>query len=223
MGEPITNDQIIPPDFRLLPVPMPPMLPNVVGVNGDNRFFGLNYEGSKPFWSDGRAGATFSYYAAYEPYIDHLAMVIHLLDANLGHDDEPPAHSLLIDRRESAVYIGSYGKVCRFLQEQHPPRCLPTPEEIEEANKRLAEMERMSLDQFRELGMFEFVFGPKPEQQDQCAELVAWLDQYINEELIQSYVAAGERGQFQAFYHLDRFRRRIEHSRDINTSSHLTH
>lgn len=223
MEEPITNDLMIPPDFRLLPVSMPPMLPSVAGVKSDSRFFRLNYEGSKPFWSDGRAGATFSYYAAYEPYVDHLAMAIHLLDASLGHDDEPPAHSLLIDRRESAVYIGDYGKVCRFLQEQHPPRRPPTPEEIEEVNKRLAEMDRMSLDQLRELGIFEFVFGPKPEQQDQCAEMVAWLDQYINEELIQSYVAAAERGEFQALYNLDRFRQRVEYSRDINSSSNLTH
>jgi hypothetical protein len=173
MEEPITNDLMIPPDFRLLPVPMPPMLPGVAGVKSDSRFFRLNYEGSKPFWSDGRAGATFSYCAAYEPYVDHLVMAIHFFDASLGHDDEPPAHSLLIDRRESAVYIGVYGEVCRFLQKQHPPRRPPTPKEIEEMNKQLAEMERMSLDQLRELGMFEFVFGPKLEQQDQCAEMVA--------------------------------------------------
>jgi hypothetical protein len=223
MRKPITEEMTVPSDFHLLPVPMPPALPGVVGVNSERRFFSLTYEGSKPFWSDGRAGATFSYFAAYEPYIDHLAMAIHLFDVSLGHDDEPPAHSLLIDRQESNVYVGPYGEVCGFLEKQHPPRRQPTPAEIEEMNRELAEMERMSLDQLRDLGAFEFVFGPKPEQQDRCAEMVAWLDRHITEELIQSYVAAAERGQPQAIYHLSRFKQRVDYSRDVNTSSRLKH
>lgn len=89
-------------------------------------------------------------------------------------------------------------------------------------NKQLADLERMSLDQLRESGMFEFVLGPKPEQQERCQEMIHWLDQYITEELIHSYVTAAEAGQLDAFYHLDRFRQRIEYSRDINTSSRLT-
>lgn len=112
-----TQDNLtIPADFRLLPVPMPAMLPDVVGVNSDRRFFRLNYEGSKPFWSDGRAGATFSYVAAYEPFVDHLAVAINLFDVSLGHDDEPPSHALLIDRANAAVYVGEYGEVSRFLR-----------------------------------------------------------------------------------------------------------
>lgn len=223
MGDPMIDGLTAPSDIRLLPTPMPPALPSVVGVSSDNRFFRLNYEGSKPFWSDGRAGATFSYFAAYEPYVEHLAMAIHLFDVSLGHDDEPPTHSLLIDRRESAVYVGSYGEVCRFLQKQHPPRRPPTPEEIEEMKRELAEMGRMSLDQFRDLGGFEFVFGPKPEQHDRCAEMVAWLDRHVTEDLIRSYISAAERGEFQAFYHLNRFKQRVEYSRDVNTSSQLKH
>jgi hypothetical protein len=222
MGEPITNDPIIPPDFHLLPVPMPPILPGIVGIKSDSRFFRLNYEGSKPFWSDGRAGATFSYYAAYEPYVNHLVMAIHLLDVCLGHDDEPPTHSLLIDRASAVVYAGNYAQVCHFLRRQHAPRRRPTPEEIEEVNEQLAELERMSLDQLRESGMFEFMLGPKPELQERCQELIYWLDQYITEELIHSYVAETKAGRLNAFYHLDRFRQRIEYSREINTSSRLT-
>lgn len=213
----------VPADFRLLPVPMPPMLPSVVGISSDRRFFRLNYEGSKPFWSDGRAGATFSYYAAYEPFVDHLAVAINLFDVSLGHDDEPPTHALLVDRANAAVYVGEYGAVSRFLHRQHPPRRPPTPEEIEEANKQLDELEKLNLDQLREMGMFEFVFGPKPEQHDRCAEMVAWLDQYITEELIRSYVAAAEAGRFEAFHYLNRLKQRIDYSRQINTSSRMTH
>jgi hypothetical protein len=37
-----TQDNLtVPADFRLLPAPMPPMLPDVVGVSGDKRFFSL--------------------------------------------------------------------------------------------------------------------------------------------------------------------------------------
>lgn len=222
MREHATNDPIIPPDFCLLPVPMPPMLPGVVGVNGDSRFFRLNYEGSKAFWSDGRAGATFSYYAAYEPYVNHLVMAIHLFDTCLGHDDEAPTHSLLIDSTKAEVYAGEYEQVCHFLRRQHAPRRPPTPEEIEEANKQLADLGRMSLDQLRENGMFEFILGPKPEQQERCQDLIQWLDEHITEELIHSYVAEAEAGRLDAFYHLDRFRQRIEYSQEINTSSRLT-
>src|SRR5690348_2811297 len=136
------SDLPIPVGFRKLTVPMPPMLPDVVGVTSEHRFFRLNYEGSKAFWSDGRAGATFSYYAAYEPYVRHPAMAIHLHDVSLGHDDEPPTHSLLVDRHENAVYVGDYSDACRFLSAQHPPRRPPTPEEIEEMNRRMTNMER---------------------------------------------------------------------------------
>jgi hypothetical protein len=201
---------------------MPPMLPDVVGVTSEHRFFRLNYEGSKPYWSDGRAGSTFSYYAAYDPYVNHLAMSIHLFDCSLGHDDEPPTHSLLVDRQEAAVYVGAYNEVRRFLQSQHPPRRPPTPEEIEEMNRYLAEMERLSFDKLRERGMFEFLLGPKLEQQDRCAEMVSWLDQHVTDDLIQAYVGAAEAGQVEAFYYLEIFRRRVERAREVNTSSDWT-
>ena len=72
---------------------------------------------------------------------------------------------------------------------------VPTQEEIEEINHYLAEMERPSLDQLRELGMFEFMLGPKPEQQARCSEMVAWLNQFITDDLMRAYLAAAEFGQ----------------------------
>ncbi|MEP7342171.1 MAG: hypothetical protein ABI977_30860 [Acidobacteriota bacterium] len=91
--------------------------------------------------------------------------------------------------REYVVYAGEYAQVCNFLDEQHAPRRHPTPEEIEEANKQLADLERMSLDRLPESGMFKFILGPKPDQQERCQELIQWLDEYITEELIHSYAA----------------------------------
>src|SRR5262249_50033649 len=111
----------------------------------------------------------------------------------------------------------------RFLHKQHPPRREPTAEEIAEMERQLAEMKNMSLDQLRGTGMFEFLLGPKPEQHDRCARMVAWLDQYITEDLIHSYVAAAEAGPPEAFYYLERFRHRIERGREITTESRWTH
>lgn len=220
------NDQEVPADFCKLPIPMPPMLPNVVGLRGDYRYFSLSYEGSKPFWSDGRAGGTFSYFAAYEPFISHPTIALHLFEADLGSDDGPPTHALLIDRQTDDIYVGDYDAVGHFLAKQRPPRCQPTPEEIEEVNRQLAEMEQMNFDQLRELGMFEFVLGPQSQQQERCLEMIAWLDGFITEELILSYIAAAETGEPLAFYHLRRFQERLRQLRDranINNSSRWTH
>jgi hypothetical protein len=119
-------------NFLKIPVAMPPILPEVVGVQGNNPLFSLSYEGSKPFWSDGRAGATFSYYAAYQPFVEYLALAIHLFAVHLGRDDEPPTHALLIDRQEACLYVRAYNQVMQMLAAQHPPKRLPTPEELAE-------------------------------------------------------------------------------------------
>lgn len=220
------NAAQVPADFRKLPIPMPPMLPEVVGLRSDHRYFSLSYEGSKPFWSDGRAGGTFSYFAAYESFINHPTVALHLFEADLGSDDGPATHALLIDRQTSTVFIGDYGAVQGFLSKQHPPRRAPTPEEIEEMNRQLAELEQMNLDQLRELGMFEFLLGPQPQQQERCLEMIAWLDGFITEELIRSYIAAAEGGEPLAFYHLRQLQHRLQQLREsnnINTSSRWTH
>jgi hypothetical protein len=51
--------------------------------------------------------------------------------------------------------------------------------------------------------------------------MVAWLDQYIIEELVRSYVAAAEAGRFEAFHYLNRFRQRIQYNQQINTLSRI--
>ena len=47
--------------------------------------------------------------------------------------------------------------------------------------------------------------------------MVAWLDQFVTDDLIKAYVAAADAGQVEAFYYLDRFRLRVESSREINS------
>lgn len=210
-------------NFRKLPVAMPPMLPEVVGVQGNSRLFSLSYEGSKPFWSDGRAGATFSYGAAYEPFIEHFALAIHLFAFHLGSDDEPPTHALLIDRQEAHLYVGAYSQVIQMLAAQHPPKRSPTPEELTEIEEHFAMLEPLSFEQMREQGMFEFLLGATEGQKDKCWAMIAWLDERITEDLIQAYLDAGKGGNHEAIYHLMRFQQRIAATRQRQSGSSLMH
>ncbi len=81
-------------NFNLIPAPLPPMLPTMVGVPERSSYFSLCYYGSKATWSDGRSLGTFSYYGVYEPLIKHLALDIYLWHYHLGSDDEYPTHAL---------------------------------------------------------------------------------------------------------------------------------
>jgi hypothetical protein len=200
-------------NFHQLPVAMPPMLPEVVGVQGSSRLFSLSYKGSKPFWSDGRAGATFSYYAAYQPLVEHLALALHLFAFHLGSDDEPPTHALLIDRQEAHLYVGVYHQVMQMLAAQHPPKRSSTPEELAAIEQHLAAIESLSFEQLREHGMFEFLMGATEGQKNKCWAMVAWLDELITEDLIQAYLDAGEVGNHQALHHLMHFQQRIDATR----------
>jgi len=95
--------------FIELPVAVPPMLPEMVGVS-DSQYFALYYQGSKATWSNGRATATFSYYAVYAPLIEHITLAIHLEPYNLGSDDELPEHAILCDCVHRKMYVGARTK-----------------------------------------------------------------------------------------------------------------
>jgi hypothetical protein len=198
----------LPESLTLLPVPMPPMLDELINLNVESRFVALFYYGSKATWSDGRSSATFPYFTAYELYVYHMAMAVHLFGRHLGSDDLPPRDALLVDRQVERVYLGSYHEVENFLAEQHPPRELTT-EEVEAAfDEQLRDLTQRGLDEWRELGMFEVFLGPKPEHQERGRQLVQWLDGFVTEELIEQYLAAANQGNIEAMYHLRRWRER---------------
>lgn len=209
--------------LRKLPVPMPPMLPEIIGLTSDSRYFSLSYEGAKAWWTDGRAGHTFSYYAAYQPFIEHLAIAIHLFEADLGSDDGPPTHTLLVDRRAAEVYVGDYDEVRRWLKKQHPPHPPLMPAEIEKAGRQRAVMEEANLDDLRELGMFEFMLGATERQKDKCWAMVAWLDDFITEDLLKAYLAASEAGNIEARFHLLQLQRRIAAHQQTGADSPFVH
>ena len=192
--------------FIELPVAMPPMLPGMVGVN-NTQYFALYYQGSKATWSNGRAMATFSYYAVYAPLIEHITLAIHLESYNLGSDDELPEHAILCDTVRHKMYVGAYKEIDYFLLQQHPhePSQL-TAQEFEEAVKAV---ESMTLEQMQRLGMFEMFGNTNPQARQATAELVQWLDQQITEELIQQYIQLANLGNWTAVRALDTLKRRI--------------
>jgi hypothetical protein len=65
----------------------------------------------------------------------------------------------------------------------------------------------------RELGMFEFLFGPSPDQREIGGELVAWLDRFITPELLRRYQEMWDGGDLEAMHVLLRFTRRYEEAR----------
>jgi hypothetical protein len=193
--------------FTLIPVPMPPMLPQMVGTT-DSEYFAIYYQGSKATWSNGRGSGTFSYYAVYEPLIDHIALAIHARQYNLGSDDELPEHAILCDCTERKMYAGSCQEIDRFMQQQHSASQLIqlTPQELEQALKAVGDM---SLEQMQRLGMFEMFGNTNPIARQETAAMVEWLDGYITEDLIEQYAALAQRGNWMAIATLENLKRRI--------------
>jgi hypothetical protein len=192
--------------FVELLVPMPPMLPRMVGVS-NTQYFAIYYQGSKATWSNGRAMATFSYFAVYEPLIEHIALAIHLAPYNLGSDDFFPEHAILCDCALNKMYVGTYKEIHYFLSQQHSDELRQfTEQEFEAAVKSL---EDMNLEQMQSLGMFEMFGNINQRSRQQTVELVHWLDQYITEELIQQYIQLANRGNWTAMSALETLKSRI--------------
>ncbi len=196
--------------FIELSVPMPPMLPGMVGVS-NTQYFALYYQGSKATWSNGRAMATFSYYAVYAPLIEHIALAIYLEPYNLGSDDEAPEHAILCDCTHHKMYVGAYKEIDYFLLQQHSDDLSQlTEQEFEAAVKALQDM---TLEQMQKLGMFEMFGNTNPQARQQTVELVHWLDQQVTEGLIQQYIQLANRGNYTAMMAIETLKRRISEAR----------
>jgi hypothetical protein len=207
----MTPDTVqIPGGFTPLPVPLPPMLSALVGHNGTSRFFALCYAGTKATWLTGWTSSTFSYFAAYQPLVEHPAVAVHLFGKDLGSDDGPPTHALLCDRQEARMYAGGYDEVMRFLRAHNPAPPAPTDKELAATGRHFG---RMTPAEMRELGMFEFLFGPSAEQREIGGELVAWLDRFVTPELLRRYQEMWDGGDLEAMHVLLRFTRRYEEAR----------
>lgn len=211
--------------FHLLNVPMPPMLPKMVGVRSSARYFSICYYGSKATWSDGRNLATFNYYGVYNPLISHLALALDLSGFDLGSDDQYPTHNILFDREENKIYVGEYQRVAEFLDTQHPPTqpISLTAEELEELKLQVeAEFgsfeagEIFDVEEMQKMGLFELFTGPSESQRQDTVALISWLDKYIDADLVDKYINAANQGNGAAYEAISRFKDRVILSQQLN-------
>lgn len=190
-----------------IPVALPPNLMTLINYPAEARFVALNYFGSKATWHDGAASATFSYYAAYEPLINHPALYLYLMDKDLGHDDSEATHSLLCDRQDNKFYVGELSVVNKLLRSQFS---YPLDEKtIAPYRRLLAPMS--SVSEMQSAGMFEFLFGATPEKSEAGGEMTAWLDRYITDELTAKYeerLSGTDMGALVALSYIEAMRRR---------------
>lgn len=205
--------------FHLLNVPMPPMLPEMVGVRSSARYFSIGYYGSKATWSDGRNLATFNYYNVYRSLITHIALALDLTPFHLGSDDEYPTHNILFDREENKIYVGEYQRVAEFLDAQHPPiePIQLTAEELEQLKIQIeAEFGSFDADSMQKMGLFELFSRPSESQRQETTELIKWLDQFIDADLIDEYINAANSGNSAAYEAISMFKDRVILSQQLN-------
>lgn len=199
----------IPSIFHLLTVPLPPMLLEMAGVKGDSPFIAFYYSSSKATWNDGRSCATFPFYATWQPYIEHLAIAIDLMDCNLGADDAQATHVLICDRTLEQVYVASFKEAMSFLEKQHPPRQEITQAQWEQIKAQLDKQASLDMEQMQGLGMFE-LFLPNLNYKEKTIELIRWLDRYIDQPLIERYLESAKAGDSRAALRLEIFERRCQ-------------
>ena len=192
--------------LTIIPVTPPPNLAELIGYPGAARYVAFYYMGTCATWDDGLASATFSFFGVYSPLIEHPVMAIHLLDADLGSDDGPPTHALVVDREGGAFLVGSYDDAIRLVRSQFDE------EARRAAGERYAAIfgEPTTLDEFQRAGMFE-VFAPGVESRTDTEGLLRHLDRQITEELVRRYTAMlkGEPPDMRAFGPLRYIQRRF--------------
>lgn len=199
-------------NFKLIPVSLPPMLPEYIGISSSSRYFSLYYMASNATWSDGRSIGTFSFYGIYQPLIDHIAIDIHLWNCNLGSDDSQATHALLCDRTEEKMYVAGYGEIEEFLESLHPPlpKRQPTKEEWSEIKNAIAQKFWQKRDHdLQSQGMFEFLGQISPKMQQKRLELVQWLDCQMTKEILDSYIQEANNGNLCATHQLKVWQARI--------------
>lgn len=180
-------------DLILIPVPMPPILPQALQFPQDSRYVALTYEATNCYVQDGRSGHTESYWI-YSALIDHFTIAIHLIGKDLGSDDTRPTHALLVDVAQSQLWVGEYRQVSGFLKawndftnpiqveltrEQMQQLWQQLQEALEEQQRQIAAMPPQQIQQMVEQSM----------KQDQAfiAEIQAFLDCHNQIALARAY------------------------------------
>lgn len=170
----------IPRTFKLLDVPLPPMLLELVGVGQEHRFVFLYNWYGKPTWSDGNSCTTFYFYTVWQPYIQHSAVVHQIHGCNFGTPEEEPSHALVCDRIEEKVYVAPFDAAIIFANKQHPKTHPIAVKHWQALKNQALAYTPVSFEQMQAIGMLEMFMPPTPEHKQQAIGLVRWLDGYVN-------------------------------------------
>lgn len=167
--------------FKELPIPMPPMLPEALGYEGNARYFSLHYAASEAWFDDGQLGYDTSW-RLYSVLVDHVVLQIHLWDFNLGSDDEHETHRLVCDRSAQKMYVGETRAVAKFLRQQHPSAL-----KIELTQEQIQALQADIIKVMQEHPIVIDVEAIINRENQLIQQVQSWLDQYITVDLIKQY------------------------------------
>jgi hypothetical protein len=166
-------------DTNLIPlnIPVPPMLAQAIGYNGDARFVSFHWTpyGDEVDYSDGRVTAT-GIWQAFLAYIQHPAINPYLQDYDLGSSESEAKHALILDQEQHALFVAPVREAEKFLSQQWPkeqPIRMSPEEYIAVVSKSLKHVKHP-----RDISM-EVIHRLRNEQYALVEELQLWLDKQL--------------------------------------------
>ena len=108
-------------DLLHLKAPVPPLLAQVLGYEGNARYVSFKRIPIADVvkYSDGRVSAKGSQ-KAFLAYIEHPAVTLFLEGYDLGSRESEAKHALLLDRAQQEIYIAPIREVEEFLKWRWP-------------------------------------------------------------------------------------------------------
>lgn len=158
----------------MVDLPVPPDLSLALGYRGDARFVGFFWSslGDQPISTDGVDSGT-AQGSAYLAYKRHRTVAPLLEPFDLGSSDREAVHMLLIDREASRCSVASVAEARAFLERQHPPAPVLSPQQQAAF---LMELDRL-LDEWRERPLdHEALAREIAEQQGRVGRMMTFLD-----------------------------------------------
>ena len=162
------------PPGRAVDIPLPPELSQTLGYRGPARFVGFFWSplGDQLVSTDGRSSGTAQSWA-FLTYRRHRAVAPLLNPFDLGSSEEDATHMLIIDRERNLARIAPVAEARAFLESQHPPAPILTPEQQAAFDRELTRL----LAEWREKPVeHEAIAREMQEQRGRVARMVAWLD-----------------------------------------------
>jgi len=108
--------------FHPLEIPVPPMLEEAIGYDGDDRYVAFYWTpaGDAILWDTGWSSAT-GQWPAWLIFVRHPRIASALMSYHLGSSDQEATHWLLLDRHERTVSVSPGRDVHAFLREHNRP------------------------------------------------------------------------------------------------------